>query len=197
MAMIQQVTDSNGNVIGAYVPAGGVTVFVRQEDLPTFLQNMGGPGAGGGYGGGGRFDLTQASDAAQAAYDMLTSDNMRSLALRARDERRELARMKDALRELPDSVSTATLRDKVAAILDKQADVDRAQTEAIELGYKVTFANGLAAGGRFLGRLSGGGGGNGGMGMNMSAILPTIAALGVAAIIWDDDDDGRRGRRRW
>lgn len=195
-------TDDAGNPTGSWVTlTGGATVFVPANQMGYLMQGGGAQqgAAGGGGGGGGNFNLPMAVDAGQAVYNILSYDNMRDHADRARRKRRELRRLKEELQEIPDSASVATLRDKMVQIVDKQEEVDRAQTEAIEIGTKVVLVDGLAAGGRFLGRLGTAGNGGGGAGNNpmMNAVVPAIATLGVAALIWGDDDDGGRRRGRF
>lgn len=192
MGNIVQVTDEQGNPAGAWAVVNGVSVFVRQQDLPAFMSQSGMMNGG----GGGGLDIGGVADAAQGIYDLYSADAMREYANRAYRARRKLRDLRDELNNMPDSVGNAALRDKLVEIVDQQGKVDRAQTEAIEVGYKALQVDALAAGGRFVGRLQRGGMGGGfGGGGSWDGVLPVIAGVGLAALIFDDDDGrGRRGR---
>lgn len=135
--------------------------------------------------GGGQMSLGQMGDVALGVYDAFSADSVKRSAKRARKRRKELEDLQAEYLKI-DAGKTAERDDKLDLIWQKQRELDKAQTRALEKSYKSMLVNALAAGGRVLAPGTGAGMG---LGFGNQALLAGMAGFGVGAILFGDDDD--------
>ena len=172
------------------VPANGQPVQITMPDgtqawvPPQYAGDIIRMLSGGGRAGGG--GLTSMVDAGAAIFEGFSADTVRRQAKRARKKRRELEDLQAEYFKIQPTASGE--RDlKLKEIWDKQRDLDRAQTRALETGYKGMIVSALANGVRAIAPSRGGGGLS--MGFDNQGLFAGLAGVSVGALLFKDDSD--------
>lgn len=173
-----EMVPANGQPVQITMP-NGEQAWVPPAYAGQIIQMMN----GGGRGGGG---LSSMVDAGAAIFEGFSADTVRRQAKRARKKRRELETLQDEyLKILPSAAGERDL--KLKEIWDKQRELDRAQTRALETGYKGMIVGALANGVRAIAPGRGGWGAM--MGFDNQALVGTLAGFSVGALLFKDDSD--------
>lgn len=178
--MAGEMVPANGQPVQITMP-NGEQAWVPPAYAGQIIQMMSGGGTGRGGGG-----ITSMVDAGAAIFEGFSADTVRRQAKRARKRRNELETLQDEyLKIVPTAAGERDL--KLKEIWEKQRQLDRAQTRALETGYKGMIVSALANGVRAIAPGRGGGGAM--MGFDNQGLFAGLAGFSVGALLFKDDSD--------